>query len=92
MTHKWQRWLAPGAALTAAAVLAACSSSSSTTCSTSASSPAASSAASSAAASGGDTSSSGVAKAQAMVSQLEATTTKYPVPTTSISGVSGLKG
>jgi ribose transport system substrate-binding protein len=92
MTHKWKRWLAPGAALTAAAVLAACSSSSSST-STSASSPAASSAAtSSASASGGDTSDAGLAKAQAMVSQLEATTSTYPVPTTSISGVSSLKG
>ena len=90
MTHKWKRWLVPGAALTAAAVLAACSSSSSSTSSgTPSNSPAASS---SAAASGGDTSSTGLAKAQAMVSQLEATTATYPVPTAAISGVSSLKG
>jgi ribose transport system substrate-binding protein len=89
MTHRWKRWLAPGAAITAAAVLAACSSSgsSSTTSSAPASSPAASSAAS---ATGG--SSAGVTKAQQMVTQLEATTTSYPVPTASISGVSSLKG
>ena len=90
MTHKWKRWLAPGAALTAAAVLAACSSSSSSTSSsTPSNSPAASSSAS---ASGDDTSSTGLAKAQSMVSQLEATTTTYPVPTAGISGVSSLKG
>jgi len=89
MTHRWKRWLAPGAALTAAAVLAACSSSgsSSTTSSAPASSPAASSAAS---ATGG--SSAGVTKAQQMVTQFEATTTSYPVPTASISGVLSLKG
>jgi len=89
MTHRWKRWLAPGAAITAAAVLAACSSSgsSSTTSSAPASSPAASSAAS---ATGG--SSAGVTKAQQMVTQLEATTTSYPVPTASISGASSLKG
>ena len=92
MTHKWKRWVAPGAALTAAAMLAACSSSTSSS-STSASSPAASSAASASASAGsGDTGSAGLAKAQAMVSQLEATTTAYPVPTASISGVSSLKG
>ena len=90
MTHRWKCWLAPGAAITAAAVLAACSSSSSSATGSSpagASSPAAAS--SSAAASGG--ASAGLAKAQQMVSQLEATTTKYPVPTGSISGVSSLK-
>ena len=92
MTHKWKRWVAPGAALTAAAMLAACSSSTSSS-STSASSPAASSAASASASAGsGDTGSAGLAKAQAMVSQLEATTSTYPVPTASISGVSSLKG
>jgi ribose transport system substrate-binding protein len=85
MTHRWKRWLAPGAAVTAAAVLAACSSSGSS--STTSSAPAASSAAS---ATGG--SSAGVSKAQQMVTQFEATTTSYPVPTASISGLSSLKG
>jgi ribose transport system substrate-binding protein len=85
MTHRWKRWLAPGAAITAAAVLTACSSSSSSSGST----PASSSASSASAASGA---SAGLAKAQQMVSQLEATTTSYPVPTASISGVSSLKG
>ena len=33
MTHRWKRWVAPGAAITAAALLAACSSSSSSTAS-----------------------------------------------------------
>jgi ribose transport system substrate-binding protein len=83
MTHRWKRWLAPGAAVTAAVVLAACGSSSG---SSSASAPAGSSAA----AAGG--SSGGLAKAQQMVSQLEATTASYPVPAGSISGVSSLKG
>ena len=88
MTHRWKRWLAPGAAITAAAVLAACSSSSSSTGSTAASS----SAPASSAASSTSTASAGVAKAQQMVTQLEATTSSYPVPTASISGVSALKG
>jgi ribose transport system substrate-binding protein len=88
MTHRWKRWLAPGAALTAAAVLAACSSSSSST--TSSASAGATAASSSASATGG--SSAGVAKAQQMVTQLEATTTSYPVPTASVSGLSSLKG
>jgi ribose transport system substrate-binding protein len=89
MTHKWKRWVAPGAALTAAAMLAACSSSSSSsTASTSASSPAATSSSSSSS----SPASAGVAKAQAMVTQFEATTTSYPVPTASISGLSSLKG
>jgi ribose transport system substrate-binding protein len=85
MTHRWKRWLAPGAAITAAAVLAACSSSSSS----SGSAPASSSASSASSAGGA---SSGLAKAQQMVSQFEATTTSYPVPTGSIAGVSSLKG
>ena len=88
MTHRWKRWLAPGAAITAAAVLAACSSSSSSTGSTAASS----SAPASSAASSTSTASAGVAKAQQMVTQLEATTTSYPVPTAAIKGVSALKG
>jgi ribose transport system substrate-binding protein len=88
MTHRWKRWLGPGAAITAAAVLAACSSSSSSTGSTAAnSSTSASSSASSTSAA-----SAGVAKAQQMVTQLEATTSSYPVPTASIKGVSALKG
>jgi ribose transport system substrate-binding protein len=88
MTHRWKRWLGPGAAITAAAVLAACSSSSSST--TSSASAGATAASSSASAAGG--SSAGVAKAQQMVTQLEATTTSYPVPTASVSGLSSLKG
>ena len=89
MTHRWKRWLAPGAAITAAAVLAACSSSGSST-TTSSASAGATAASSSASATGG--SSAGVAKAQQMVTQLEATTTSYPVPTASVSGLSSLKG
>lgn len=88
MTHKWKRWLAPGAAITAAAVLAGCSSSGSS--SSSAPSGASTSAGSSSSATSG--ASAGVTKAQQMVSQFEATTTSYPVPTTTISGVSALKG
>jgi ribose transport system substrate-binding protein len=90
MTHKWKRWVAPGAALTAAAVLAACSSSTSSSSSGSAPAPASSS--SSATASAASSTGAGVAKAQQMVTQLEATTSTYPVPTASISGVSALKG
>jgi ribose transport system substrate-binding protein len=89
MTHRWKRWLAPGAAITAAAVLAACSSSGS-------SSPGGASASSSAAAGSGASSSAstsaGLTKAQQMVSQFESTTTTYPVPTAGVSGVSSLKG
>src|ERR1700732_1051967 len=89
MTHKWKRWLAPGAAITAAAVLAACSSSSSSSSSsTQARSPAASSSAS--ASTGGDD--AGLAKAQQMVSQFESVTTTYPVPTASIKGAARLQG
>ena len=84
MTHRWKRWAAPGAAITAVALLAACSSSSSSSSSApSSSSPSASAA---------STTSSGVAKAEAMVTQLSAVTTKYPVPTESISGASKLAG
>jgi ribose transport system substrate-binding protein len=94
MTHKWKRWLAPGAALTAAAVLAACSSSgsssSTTTTSPATSATSATSASSSASATSGTA--AGVAKAAQMVTQLEATTTSYPVPAASIKGVSALKG
>jgi ribose transport system substrate-binding protein len=90
MTHRWKRWAAPGAAITAVALLAACSSSSSS--SSSAPSSSSPSASSSAASSASSTASSGVATAQAMVTKLEATTTSYPVPTASVSGVSALKG
>ncbi|TVZ04354.1 sugar ABC transporter substrate-binding protein [Trebonia kvetii] len=96
MTHNWKRWLAPGAAITAAAVLAACSSSSTSSSSSApatSSSPAASTSASaSASGAASSTTDAGLAKAQQMVSQLESTTSSYPVPTASISGVSGLKG
>ena len=87
MTHKWKRLLAPGVAITAAAVLAACSSSSS-----SSTSAPASAAATSASASASSGTAADVAKAQQMVTQFEATTTSYPVPTSSISNVSSLKG
>ncbi len=85
MTHRWKRWLAPGAAITAAALLAACSSSSSSSNSSAAG-------ASTGAAPGSSTASPGLAQAQQMVTQLEATTSQYPVPTTGVSGVSKLKG
>ena len=89
MTHKWKRWLAPGAAITAAAVLAACSSSgSSSSSSTSPNSSSTTSSSSSATSAG----SAGVTKAQQMVTQLGSTTSNYPVPTASIKGVSALKG
>ena len=86
MTHRWKRWLAPGATLTAAALLAACSSSSSSSTSASSSTGASSSpsAASSAPA--------GLAAAQKMVAQLEGTTSAYPVPTADVSGVSKFTG
>ena len=87
MVNRWKRWLAPGAAITAAAVLAACSSSSS-----SSSSSASASSAASASSSATGSATAGVTKAQQMVTQLEATTASYPVPTASIAGVSGLKG
>jgi ribose transport system substrate-binding protein len=90
MTHRWKRWAAPSAAITAVALLAACSSSSSS--SSSAPSSSAATASSTASSSAASTTSSGVATAQAMVTQLEATTTNYPVPTASVAGVSALKG
>ena len=89
MVNRWKRWLAPGAAITAAAVLAACSSSSS---SSSAAASSAASATSSATGSATGSATTGVTKAQQMVTQLEATTASYPVPTASIAGVPGLKG
>jgi len=88
MTHRWKRWAAPGAAITAVALLAACSNSSSS----SSSAPSSSAPSASAAASATSSTASGLAKAEAMVTQLSAVTTKYPVPTTPVSGVSALKG
>jgi ribose transport system substrate-binding protein len=81
-----RRWLTSAAIIAASALLAACSSSSSssTTTPTSSSATSSSSAASS--------TSAGVAKAEQMVAQLEATTTSYPVPTASVSGVPKFKG
>jgi len=82
-----RRWLSSAAVIAVSAALAACSSSSgSTTPSAAGSSPAGS------AASTGGAASAGVAKAQQMVTQLEATTSQYPVPTASVSGVSTFKG
>jgi ribose transport system substrate-binding protein len=86
MTHRWMRWLAPGAALTAAALLAACSSSSSS------SSSAASSSSGSSSPSATSSTSAGLAAAQKMVTQLEGTTATYPVPTADVSGVSKFAG
>lgn len=84
MTHRWKRWLAPGAAIAAAALLAACSSGSSSSSS--------SSSTSSAAPSSSSTASSGLATAQKMVTQLESTTATYPVPSAKVPGVSKLRG
>ncbi|HEX4397422.1 MAG TPA: substrate-binding domain-containing protein [Trebonia sp.] len=86
MTHRWMRWLAPGATLTAAALLAACSSSSSS--STSASSSTGASGSPSAT----STAPAGLAAAQKMVAQLEGTTSSYPVPTADVPGVSKFAG
>jgi ribose transport system substrate-binding protein len=86
MTHRWMRWLAPGAALTAAALLAACSSSSSSSTSTSSSTGASSSPSATSSAP------AGLAAAQKMVAQLEGTTSAYPVPTANVPGVSKFAG
>ena len=86
MTHRWMRWLAPGATLTAAALLAACSSSSSSSTSTGSGTGASSSP------SATSTASAGLAAAQKMVTQLEGTTSAYPVPTADVSGVSKFAG
>ena len=74
-----RRLLSFAAVIAASAALAACSSSNSAT-----SSPTSSST--------GSTASSGVQKADQMVAQLESTTSQYPVPTASVSGVSKVKG
>jgi len=89
MTLRLKQWLVPPAAVAVAALLAACSSSSSpATSSSSTSSPSASASAA------GTTSpaDAGVALAKQTVTQLEATTSTYPVPTASVPGVSKLKG
>jgi ribose transport system substrate-binding protein len=88
MTHRSKRWLAPFAVLAAAAVMAGCSSSSSS----SSSSPASTGATPTGSASATGTTSSGLAKAEAEVAALSAVTSKYPLPTASVSGVSRLKG
>jgi ribose transport system substrate-binding protein len=90
MTHKWKRWLAPSVAITAVAVLAACSSSSSS--SSTANTSASTGASSSSSPSASSTAPAGLALAQQNVAKFEATTSSYPVPTASISGVSKLKG
>ena len=86
MTHRWMRWLAPGATLTAAALLAACSSSSSSSTSASSSTGASSSP------SATSTAPAALAAAQKMVAQLEGTTSAYPVPTADVPGVSKFAG
>src|SRR5580692_4456600 len=80
-----RRLLSSAAVIAASAALAACSSSSSSTTTTTTTSPAGGS-------STGSTASAGVAKAQQMVAQLESTTTTYPVPTATVSGVAKFKG
>lgn len=90
MMHRSKRWIAPVAVLAATAVMAGCSSSSSS--GGGAPSSGAPSTGTSATGSATTAASSGVTKADAMVAQLSAVTTKYPVPTTPVSGVSALKG
>jgi ribose transport system substrate-binding protein len=88
MMHRAKRWIAPVAVLAATAVMAGCSSGSSS----SGSAPSGGGPSTSTTASATTAASSGVAKADAMVAQLSAVTTKYPVPATPVSGVSALKG
>jgi ribose transport system substrate-binding protein len=76
-----RRWLSSAVVITGVAALAACSSSGSSSSTSSSSTGSASS---------GTT--SGVSKADQMVSQLQATTSAYPVPTASVSGVPKLAG
>src|SRR5215475_11674194 len=90
-------WLTAGASVTAAALLTACSSSSSPT--QASSSPASSAPASataslpsSASASATSPAAAGLALARQTVTQLEATTSSYPVPSASVPGVAKLKG
>ncbi len=88
MTLILKKWLVPGTAVAAVALLAACSSSSSSTTSTSSGSAGTSASATSPSA----PADSGLALAQQTVARLEATTSSYPVPAVSVSGVSKLKG
>lgn len=83
MRRTGRRWLSSVAVIAASALLAACSSSSSSSTTSSAATGSSSTA---------STTSAGVAKAEQMVAQLQATTSAYPVPTASVSGVSSLKG
>src|ERR1700730_681045 len=78
-----RRWLSSAAMITALAALASCSSSGSSSTTTSPTSGSSST---------GSTTSSGVAKAEQMVAQLESATSHYPLPTASVSGVSTFKG
>jgi ribose transport system substrate-binding protein len=75
-------WLVPGAAFIAASVvaLAGCGSSGSSSASGSSSSAS------------GSATPAGVTKANQEVASLSATTSSYPVPTASVSGVSKFKG
>ena len=86
--HRSKRWIAPVAVLAATAVMAGCSSSGSS----SSSAPSSSGPSASATGSATTATSSGVTKADAMVTQLSAVTSKYPVPTAPVSGVPALKG
>jgi ribose transport system substrate-binding protein len=88
MMHRSKTGLASLAVLAAAAVLAGCSSGSSS----SSSSSAATGSSASASASATSSTSAGLAKAESEVAALSAVTTKYPVPTASVSGVSAFKG
>jgi ribose transport system substrate-binding protein len=94
MMHRSKSWVAPFAVLApvfvTAAVLAGCSSSSSSSSTSPSSSPASTGSSASASATG--STSAGLTKAQSEVAALSAVTTKYPVPTASVSGVSALKG
>jgi ribose transport system substrate-binding protein len=72
-----RRWLSYAAVIAASAALAACSSASSSPSSGS---------------SAGSKASASLTKAEQMVAQLEATTSQYPVPSASLSGVSKFKG
>jgi ribose transport system substrate-binding protein len=94
MTSIRKRWLAPCTAAVVMSVLAAGCSSSSSATPAAASAPPSSSASSNAASSSAAASgaSSNVTLAEQKVTQFEAPTTQYGVPSASVSGVSGLKG
>ena len=86
MTLRSRQWLALGTAIATAALLAACSLGSSSAA------PGTSSGSAGTAPPATSTAAGGVALAQQTVAKLEATTSSYPVPTTSVPGVSKLKG